>query len=170
MYALTLKNINPAKELKIVPCRLKLIIIVSRYDTYPLLASPGSPLVSSLCATSTHIWCKWILAPLLKPAPAPFYVVVGKNNNRCVLPKTYMYVTCVPSLSNHWRGHDIVARAAQGESPCAVAWETPWRGCVSVSLGAAVDAGEEGDGRLRKRKDPRQNQSPVSYTAAYTPL
>lgn len=63
-----------------------------------------------------------------------------------------------------------VARAAQGESPCTVAGETPWRGCVSNSLGPAVDAGEEGDGRLGECKDLRQNQTPVSHSAAHTPL
>lgn len=67
-------------------------------------------------------------------------------------------------------GRDFASRAVQSESPCTVARETPWRGCVSVSLEPAVDAGVEGDGRLRESKDPRQSQSPVSHTAAYTPL
>ena len=31
--------------------------------------------------------------------------------------------------------------------------------CVSL-VGPAVDAGEEGDGRRRERKDPRKSQSP----------
>ncbi|CAB1459026.1 unnamed protein product [Pleuronectes platessa] len=50
---------------------------------------------------------------------------------------------------------DYAARAAQLESPCTVARETPSRGCVSVSVEPAVGAGAEGDGRLCECEHPR---------------
>lgn len=55
-------------------------------------------------------------------------------------------------------------------SPCTVARETPWRGCASDSLGPAVDTGDEGGWALRECKNPRQNLSPVTFTAADIPL
>lgn len=83
-------------------------------------------------------------------------------NNSCITRLTY----CCRIVGER---RDFAARAAQGESPCTVTRETPWRGCVSVSLEPAVGAGEEGDGRCECR-DPGENQNPESHRAAHTLL
>ena len=108
-----------------------------------------------------HTYCEGHEAPL-DMAPAPLCVDY-QNIQLPSGPMTFLpfYLTYYQHTSDQWHARGMIS-AQRPPTKEAPAWSpgnpVAWL-CVSL-VGPAVDAGEEGDGRRRERKDPRKSQSP----------
>lgn len=141
-------------------------MVISRHFEKQVLQSQIQPLQSVLRVQLRHTRR---LRSLYGAASSHFYVANGNMTD----VRMFQIFTILSPVWQGWNSQisnqrrNIPTNPTPKGSPCTVARETPWRGCASDSLGPAVDTGDEGGWALRECKNPRQNLSPVTYTAVY---